>query len=242
MKSGSLPTADAYAAGIRERQWLEQQRLEKQVQQSERAERAAREHAERQAVARQAAEQRRAEKERNRAEAVAARTKTETRRTGIGRRRPMLIAALALGLVGAGVTANALLLDGPSDGGGDTVPAERSEPDSAPSPDEVAPNEASEATDLGRPSDSGTETAASVQTCPRFTIGPATFDAVSVVGVSCSRARDLLDRTTLSQNRRDRESWEYAGWAWSAPPTDEFSRRIVGVRGSDRIEATWSQA
>jgi hypothetical protein len=84
---------------------------------------------------------------------------------------------------------------------------------------------------------------ASARSCPRFNAGPASFQEVRAAGVSCDRARLLLDRTTLAGVRRGRRSWAYATWDWTLAPRSETSALIRGRRrGGRRIRALFAIA
>ena len=78
-------------------------------------------------------------------------------------------------------------------------------------------------------------------TCSPFSVGPATFRSITAVGVPCSTARRLLDRTTLSRVRRGRRAWTYAGFRWRFRPLSESSARVSGSSGRRRITAIFGQ-
>ena len=116
-QQGELPTAEAYAAKIREQRWLEEQEQERRAAETD-ARAAATERAERAAA--EVKRRRLEEEEQKRAEAVAARReRTATRRARRERRktrlkRPAVIASTVV--VGAGA-AGAILLAATSGGG-----------------------------------------------------------------------------------------------------------------------------
>jgi hypothetical protein len=76
--------------------------------------------------------------------------------------------------------------------------------------------------------------------CRPFAVGPAFFDQIVVVDVTCDHARRLLDRTTLASVRRNRTNWVFRGWEWHFAERDEVSAEIKGKRGSATINAVFS--
>jgi hypothetical protein len=75
------------------------------------------------------------------------------------------------------------------------------------------------------------------QRCDTFTVGPDTFFNITARGVSCRSAKRLLDRATLSSNRRNRRRWPFANFRWTFTPKTETSALITGQRGSQLIRA-----
>lgn len=82
---------------------------------------------------------------------------------------------------------------------------------------------------------------AQARSCGNAIAGTAYFSKITVRGVSCTTAKRLLDRTTLTSNRGGAAFWRYAGWRWSITGLDETSNRITGRRGAAVIRAIWSQ-
>lgn len=80
------------------------------------------------------------------------------------------------------------------------------------------------------------------RSCKNFLAGTAYFAKIRVTNVSCSKAKRLLDRTTLTSNRGGATYWTYGGWRWSITGVNEMENRIRGTRGSARITAHWSQS
>jgi carbonic anhydrase len=86
-----------------------------------------------------------------------------------------------------------------------------------------------------------TETSAvNLEECHPFAVGPAFFDEIVVVDVTCHQARRLLDRTTLVSVRRNRTNWVFRGWEWHFAERDEMSAEIEGKRDSATINAIFS--
>lgn len=82
---------------------------------------------------------------------------------------------------------------------------------------------------------------AHARSCGTSAVGTAHFSQIRAEGVGCSRARRLLDRTTLAKNRGGNVFWYYGGWRWSIQGRDEMSNVIRGKRGkTKRIRAIWS--
>ena len=77
--------------------------------------------------------------------------------------------------------------------------------------------------------------------CQSFSLGPASFHQIRVAHVKCSRARTLLDKTTLTAVRRGRLAWRYAGWRWTWSARSEASALLRGSRaGGKRIRAIFA--
>lgn len=82
----------------------------------------------------------------------------------------------------------------------------------------------------------------SARGCPSFSIGPDSFSSIRVSNVTCSRARRLLDQTTLSRVRQGRTDWSYARWRWSWRASTPSSALVRGRRrGGKRIRARFSK-
>lgn len=81
----------------------------------------------------------------------------------------------------------------------------------------------------------GSSGTASAATCSPFHIGPAYFSGIRVSGVSCGRARQLMDKTTLSSIRRNRIEWRYSEWDWIFASHGETSAIVWGIQGPARI-------
>lgn len=108
-RQGELPTADEYAAGVREQRWLEQQQREHEAETQARAERAAAERAEREAAAR-AADQRSRDPGRDRERDGGGAVSRNASRARRQRRLPLGLAVVVT-LAAVGVVA-ALLIPG----------------------------------------------------------------------------------------------------------------------------------
>lgn len=87
------------------------------------------------------------------------------------------------------------------------------------------------------PTTSTEATTSTTQECPPFTLGTTSFSDIVVTEVDCETARDLLDRTTLSSVRRNRNEWNYAGWTWTLEPVNELSVTVEGRNDPARIRA-----
>ncbi len=81
----------------------------------------------------------------------------------------------------------------------------------------------------------GSTGTAGAATCSPFAIGPAHFSGIRATGVSCDRARQLIDKTTLSSVRRNRVEWRFSEWDWIFAARGETSAVVWGVRGPARI-------
>lgn len=73
--------------------------------------------------------------------------------------------------------------------------------------------------------------------CSPFTVGLDSFFHIRVAGVSCRVAKRLLDRATLSKNRRGRRVWPFGGYQWKLVDKSELSSLITGRRGGRLIRA-----
>jgi len=88
----------------------------------------------------------------------------------------------------------------------------------------------------------GLAASAEARSCESFRAGSVDyFSSVKASGVSCSRARTVLLRTTLAKNRRGAKVWSYAGWGWRLRGINEMAARVTGQSGAKRIQAVWSK-
>ena len=83
---------------------------------------------------------------------------------------------------------------------------------------------------------------AAAASCPGFALGVDYFSAIETTGTTCAVAKRLLDKTTLTSNRRGRVSWSYGGWMWSLRRVNEMESVISGRQSSRRIAARWSKS
>lgn len=81
----------------------------------------------------------------------------------------------------------------------------------------------------------GSTGTAAAATCSPFKIGPAHFSGIRVTGVSCDRAQQLMDKTTLSSVRWNRVEWRFSEWDWIFAARGETSAVVWGVGGPARI-------
>jgi hypothetical protein len=76
--------------------------------------------------------------------------------------------------------------------------------------------------------------------CGSQHLGTAHFTGIRAARIGCTKAKRLLDRATLSENRKGATFWYHAGWTWSVQGLDEMTSRIRGKRGRSRVTAVWS--
>jgi len=76
--------------------------------------------------------------------------------------------------------------------------------------------------------------------CGSMVLGVARISKIRATGVSCRKAKRLLNKATLDKNRHGADFWYFGRWAWSTQGLDEMSSRIRGRRGDRRITAILS--
>jgi len=228
-QQGELPTADAYAAKVRERRWLEERAREAR---QEREAQAARKAAERERRPKEAEEARRAdavgrqaERERRVAE------KREPSRSG---RRRWLVATAIAGLVIVG-GAGALALVGGS-GMTDTQTEVRSSEDGKGGGERPRPGNLDEGDDAATPRQCGT------------TEGSITV-VVERGSVSCEEARDVMSNFTRGESTDGGVTVIYEGWKCGGasaigcrkPGAGEISGAFPSKEGSTETVAEFEE-